>query len=78
MAALDDHGDSSYAQDLDGMWHRRRGSSWTPPPAGVQCVTECGRRIASVHVAESDPRLRGLSVDEWACEICLPNPPKET
>ncbi len=49
-----------YAQDLDGVWHKRpEGDEWRGGSiagyGGPQCRTRCGREIHSVHVSDSEP-----------------------
>jgi hypothetical protein len=45
-----------YAEDLDGVWHRRADDEWIPATvADTQCSTVCGIRIGSVRVSEPAP-----------------------
>jgi hypothetical protein len=74
---IDDGATLPFAQDTDGMWHKRPADDtlWTPPPAETQCATVCGTRIASKNLASTDPRKLELVDNKTTCIGCFP--PKE-
>jgi hypothetical protein len=64
-----------WAQDLDGVWHRRpEGDPWVTTVDGANCLTRCGQAIGSVHVSSYDPR-EVLTHDETLCghSACFPD-----
>jgi hypothetical protein len=61
-----------WAQDLDGVWHKRPADdTWNPDFAGTQCRTLCGRAIASVRASQFNPDERGLDEDESVCRCAF-------
>lgn len=58
-----------YAQDFDGVWHRRPvGDEWIVTVDGPNCHTACGKAIPSVHVSDGYPD--DLDDDETRCACC--------
>ena len=56
-----------WAEDLDGVWHRRPpGRDWVTGD-GANAETVCGRRIASVHVSNCEP-------EGTICSACAAGP----
>jgi hypothetical protein len=51
-----DTGSYPFAQDLDGVWHRRpEGDEWVTSVEEPNCRTVCGKAIYSVHVSGFEP-----------------------